>query len=171
MVIKGTNSPASGGLMNEKITQEQAVTQQLRIIFKAVQAHSKTVEKACGLSSAQLWMLYEVAEAPGIKVSQLAKTLAIHPSTCSNMLDKLEIKDLISRDRSKTDQRSVHLFITDMGSVLLKKAPVPPQGNISEALDRLSADQINQLQSGLEDLITGLHVKDDNQGLTPIPSE
>jgi DNA-binding MarR family transcriptional regulator len=157
--------------MDEKITQEQAVTQQLRIIFKAVQAHSKTVEKACGLSSAQLWMLYEVSEAPGVKVSQLAKTLAIHPSTCSNMLDKLEVKELISRDRSKTDQRSVHLFITDMGDELLKNAPVPPQGKLSEALERLSVDQIKQLQSGLEGLITGLHVKDDNRGLTPIPSE
>jgi len=157
--------------MNEKITQEQAVTQQLRIIFKAVQAHSKTVEKACGLSSAQLWMLYEVSEAPGVKVSQLAKTLAVHPSTCSNMLDKLEVKELISRDRSKTDQRSVHLYITEMGKDLLKNAPVPPQGKLSEALERLSVEQIQKLQSGLEDLITGLHVKDDNQGLTPIPSE
>lgn len=157
--------------MEEKITQEQAVTQQLRIIFKAVQAHSKTVEKACGLSSAQLWMLYEVSEAPGVKVSQLAKTLAVHPSTCSNMLDKLEVKELISRDRSKTDQRSVHLYITEMGKVLLTNAPVPPQGKLSEALERLSVEQIQKLQSGLEDLITGLQVKDDNQGLTPIPSE
>ena len=94
-----------------KITQKQAVTQQLGIIFKALQAHSKIVEKACGLSSAQLSMLNEVSEAPGVMVSQLAKTLAIHPSTCSNMLDKLEIKNLISRDWSKTDQRSVHLCI------------------------------------------------------------
>ncbi|MFT5702314.1 MAG: DNA-binding MarR family transcriptional regulator [Desulforhopalus sp.] len=165
------NSHVSGGLMDEKITQEQAVTQQLRIIFKAVQAHSKTVEKVCGLSSAQLWMLYEVSEAPGVKVSQLAKTLVIHPSTCSNMLDKLEAKELISRDRSKTDQRSVHLFMTDMGKVLLKNAPVPPQGKLSEALERLSVEQIKKLQCGLEDLITGLNVKDDNQGLTPIPIE
>ncbi len=157
--------------MDVKITKEQAVTQQLRIIFKAVQAHSKTVEKACGLSSAQLWMLYEVSVAPGVKVSQLAKTLAIHPSTCSNMLDKLELKGLISRDRSKTDQRSVHLFITDMGGELLKNAPVPPQGKLSEALDRLSVEQIDQLQSGLEGLISCLHVKEDNQGLIPIPSE
>jgi len=157
--------------MDEKNKQEQAVTQQLRIIFKAMQAHSKTVEKACGLSSAQLWMLYAVSEAPGVKVSQLAKTLAIHPSTCSNMLDKLEVKELISRDRSKTDQRSVHLFITDMGNELLKNAPAPQQGNISEALERLSVEQINQLQSGLEDFITCLHVKDDNQGFIPIPIE
>ncbi len=66
--------------MDEKITQEQAVTQQLRIIFKTVQTHSKTVEKACGLSSAQLWMLYEVSEAPGLKVSQLARFLTIMPA-------------------------------------------------------------------------------------------
>lgn len=156
--------------MDKKNTQKQAVTQQLRIIYKAVQAHSKTVEKACGLSSAQLWMLYEVSEAPGVKVSQLAKVLAIHPSTCSNMLDKLEKKSLVSRDRSKTDQRSVHLFITDAGRIMLKTAPAPPQGKLSEALERLSMEQITHLQSGLEDLIACLHVKDDNTGFMPIPS-
>lgn len=58
-----------------------------------------------------------------------------------------------------------------MGKVLLTNAPVPPQGKLSEALERLSVEQIQKLQSGLEDLITGLQVKDDNQGLTPIPSE
>ena len=53
---------------------------------------------------------------PGLKVSQLAAALAIHPSTCSNMLDKLEAEDLLVRDRSKTDQRAVHIFLTAKGS-------------------------------------------------------
>jgi DNA-binding MarR family transcriptional regulator len=157
--------------MGEKITQQQAVTQQLRIIFKSIQAHSKIVEKACGLSSAQLWMLYEVAETSGIKVSQLASVLSIHPSTCSNMLDKLEGKNLICRDRSKTDQRSVHLSITDKGQQLLKKAPIPPQGQLSAALEQLSQEQMKNLQSGLEALNAFLIVKDANAGFIPIQED
>ena len=157
--------------MGATISQQQAVTKQLRIIFKSIQAHSKTVEKACGLSSAQLWMLYEVAETYGIKVSQLASVLSIHPSTCSNMLDKLEDKNLIFRDRSKTDQRSVHLFVTDKGKQLLKKAPVPPQGQLSEALAHLSQEQLKNLQSGLKALNNSLMAKDDSAGFIPIPED
>lgn len=157
--------------MFEKNSRSHAVTQQLRIVFKAMQAHSKTVEKACGLSSAQLWMLYEVAQTPGLKVSQLATLLSIHASTCSNMLDKLERKDLISRDRSKTDQRSVHLYVTEAGKELLTKAPSPPQGKLSEALERLGEEQLSSLESGLGSLIATLNLKDDKAGLTPIPFE
>jgi len=157
--------------MLEKNSRSHAVTQQLRIVFKAMQAHSKTVEKACGLSSAQLWMLYEVAQTPGLKVSQLATLLSIHASTCSNMLDKLERKDLISRDRSKTDQRSVHLYVTEAGKELLTKAPSPPQGKLSEALERLGEEQLSSLESGLGSLIATLNLKDDKAGLTPIPFE
>jgi len=152
--------------MEEKITQEQAVTQQLRIVFKARQAHSKTVEKACGLSSAQLWMLHEVSETHGVKVSQLAKTLVIHPSTCSNMLDKLEAKELISRDRSKTDQRSVHLYVTEEGRQFLINNPSKlTQGKLSIALAQLSPTQLAKLESGLDALVQALRVNDEQADL------
>ncbi len=157
--------------MKLQSTHVQEVTKQLRIIFRAVQAHSKTVEKACGLSSAKLWMLHEVAETPGLKVSQLALALSIHPSTCSNMLDKLEQLELISRDRSKTDQRTVHLYITDSGRELLAKAPSPPQGKLSDALENLNNEQLAALASGLGELINAFNEKDTGAGLTPIPNE
>lgn len=157
--------------MASESTQVQSVTKQLRIIFRAVQAHSKTVEKACGLSSAKLWMLHEVAVNPGLKVSQLALALSIHPSTCSNMLDKLEQLGLISRDRSKTDQRTVHLNATESGRELLAKAPSPPQGMLSDALGRLNEEQLAELESGLGELIVALNVKDNGAGFKPIPFE
>ncbi len=155
----------------EKDGQVQIITQKMRIIFKAVHAHSKRVEKEVGLSSAQLWMLHEIAENPGFKVSQLANVLSIHASTCSNMLDKLEDKQFIFRDRSKKDQRSVHIHITDAGRRLLAKAPQPVQGKLSNALSQLTGAQLTSLEIDLENLIAALHLPDDKTGLTPIPQE
>lgn len=151
--------------------KEQSITQQLRIVYKAVQSHSKRVEKACGLSSAKLWMLHEVAQNPGIKVSQLAKLLSIHPSTCSNMLDKIEASGLIYRDRSKTDQRTVHLFATEEGINLLAAAPSPPQGQLSSALEKLSEKQLSHLEISLNDFIEALHFDDQDAAMTFIPEE
>ncbi len=159
------------GMMSEKNKQIQVVIQKLRIVFKGVQAHSKKVEKVCGLSSAKLWMLHEINGNPGIKVSQLAAALSIHPSTCSNMLDKLEEKQIISRDRSKTDQRSVHLYVTEEGRRYLVKAPQPTQGKLSGALSQLSPSQLSKLDCGLEALVEALHVKDDQVGLAPLLGE
>ncbi|MEJ2057568.1 MAG: MarR family transcriptional regulator [Desulfofustis sp.] len=148
--------------------QEHRVTQQLRIIFKAIQAHSKRVEKTCGLSSVRLWMLYEISQNPGVTVSELAALLSIHRSTCSNMLDKLEDQDLIYRTRSKTDQRTVRLHITDTGQSILARAPSPPEGKLSSSLHKLTEEQLANLDDGLKDLIDVLHFDDEKAGLTPI---
>lgn len=138
--------------MDGKDKQIKDILKKIHILFKAVQAHSKYVEEECGLSSAKLWMLHEIGQDPGLKVSQLAAVLSIHPSTCSNMLDKLEEIQLISRDRSKTDQRAVHLYLTDRGNDLLACSPKPAQGKLTSALKKLSPKQLNGLQTGLDNL-------------------
>jgi len=154
--------------MTDRQEQEKNITQQLRTIFKAIQAHSKEIEKACGLSSVRLWMLFAIKSSPGIKVSELATVLSIHRSTSSNLLDKLENMDLIYRQRSKSDQRSVHLFITEKGLAVLKKSPSPPEGKLKSSLNKLPPDKLENLEQGLSDLIEVLHFKDDKAALTPI---
>ena len=159
-------------VMEDRQKQMQSITKQLRVVFRAVQAHSKTVEKSCGLSGAKLWMMWELFATPGVKVSELARTLTIHPSTCSNMLDQLEEKDLVRRDRSnKVDQRAVHLYLTETGTTLLAKAPRPAQGTMSEALERLSDEYLNHLELGLSQLLEAMQYKDEKTGLLPIPGE
>ncbi len=157
--------------MEDRHAQEKVITQQLRTLFKAVQAHSKIIEKECGLSSAKLWMLYEISAKPGILVSQLARELSIHPSTCSNMLDKIEEMALVYRDRGKIDQRSVHLFITGKGKKLLAQAPSPPQGKLISTLQALSPDQLTRLEASLKTFIEALHFEDKKAALTPIDSD
>ncbi len=157
--------------MAERSLYIKTVTQQLRVLFKAVQSHSKHVEKQCGLSSAKLWMLHELNTTPGIKVSKLAMALAIHPSTCSNMLDKLEEDGFVCKERSRTDQRAVHISLTEKGSVLLKNAPQPTQGELSGALEKLSEKDLAILETGLDKLVQALSSKNEEAALHPIPSD
>lgn len=147
----------------------QNITKQLRVVFRAVQSHSKTVQQQCGLSSAKLWMMWELFANPGVKVSELARALTIHPSTCSNMLDQLEDKGLTRRSRSKTDQRAVHLFLTEEGTQLLAIAPRPAQGTLSMALEHLSDSHLTYLEEGLSQLIQAMQVKDEvAAGMLPL---
>ena len=130
---------------------------------------SRCALTTCGLSSAQLWMLYEVSLSHGIKVSELATILSIHRSTSSNMLDKLEKKNLISRDRSKLDQRSVHIYITEQGKDLLAQAPSPPEGQLSNTLSKLTGEQLTNLETSLQVFIDALNFEDVKASATPIP--
>ncbi len=154
--------------MSTRKETEQIVTQQIRIIYKAIQAHSKRVESACGLSSVRLWMLYEISISPGIKVSELADVLSIHRSTCSNMLDKLEDMELIVRERSKSDHRAVHIHISEKGRAILAKAPSPPEGKLSSSIHKMSVGQLEALEVSLGNLIDALHYDDEQAAMTPI---
>lgn len=148
----------------------QTILKDLRIIFRASQAHARWVEKECGLSSAQLWMMWELFNTPGLRVSELAQILSIHPSTCSNMLDKLQKKDLISRDRSEKDQRSVHLNLTETGAQLLAKAPRPAQGVLADVLQRLPDESLSHLETGLKEFTHALRSYNEEDSMIPIDS-
>ncbi len=95
------------------------VVQSIRIVARSIQANSRGVEQRCGVSSAQLGALWEPLRAPGLRVSQLSQALSVHQSTTSNLLDKLEKKALVRRDRSGADQRVVPLYLTEAGAELL----------------------------------------------------
>lgn len=144
------------------------ILKDLRVVFRAIQSHSRLVEQASGLSSAQLWMLWELSHAPGLKVSELARILSIHQSTCSNMLDKLEDKKLIQRTRGSEDQRIVRIFLSDAGNRLLAKAPRPAQGALIDALRRLPDITLDQLEAGLSDLAALLKKSNQDAGMEPM---
>lgn len=151
--------------------RSQAILKDFRIIFRSVQDHARSVEKESGISSAQLWMLWELLNEPGLTVSALARVLAIHQSTCSNMLDKIQKKGLIFRDRSLDDQRVVRLYLTDKGSTLLARAPRPAQGALCDVLLRLPDKVLSALESGLHPLIDALNIVDKKAAMLPITEE
>lgn len=146
----------------------KVIVQDLRVVVRTIQAHSRWIEKQCGVSGVQLWAMWELFATPGQKVSDLSKTLSIHQSTTSNMLDKLEEKSLIRRDRSGPDQRVVQLYLTKKGSDLLSDAPRPAQGAVKDALKRMSDKELKTLKSGLDALISYMSISEEGAGLKPI---
>ena len=92
------------------------VLKQFRLIFGSVRHHFREVEQSCGVSGSQLWLLHEIAHTPGVGVSELAARLSIHQSTCSQLVDKLEARGLISKARKADDQRRVGVQLTDQAA-------------------------------------------------------
>lgn len=150
------------------------VLKQFRLIFKAVQQHSQWVETHCGVTSAQLWALWELSEKPGLKVTELAKAMSIHHSTASNMLDKLAKKGLIIRERISQDQRVVTVTLTEAGAKLINLAPAPPQGILQHSLFQLPENVLKSLANDLDVLVKGMEIKDEAaamQPLNPLPKK
>lgn len=146
--------------------QEMAVIEHFRTVIRAIQAHSTWVERQCGVSAAQLWALWEIHAEPGLRVKDISERLSIQPATASNLLDKIQAKGLIRRDRGGPDQRVVQLFATQKGEELLVDAPGPAEGALLNALARMSAADVEALGASLSRLIS--EMSPDNGKAAPI---
>jgi DNA-binding MarR family transcriptional regulator len=136
------------------------VLEQFRVIFKAIRGHYRSVEKRAGISGALLWALAQVAADPGTPVGRLARALAIHQSTASNLLRRLESRGLVSRRREGKDRRKVQLFATAKGLRVLGRAPQPLIGVLQQALSDLPAAKLHRLHKHLHGVIAAMKVKD-----------
>src|SRR5258706_14275996 len=104
------------------------VLEQFRVIVKSIRRHYQDVERRAGVTGAQLWALAQVAEQPGSQVGELARALAVHQSTASNLVRDLEKRGLVTRKRRGRDLRHVQLYPSKKGLALLKAAPRPLVG-------------------------------------------
>ncbi|WP_223247245.1 MarR family winged helix-turn-helix transcriptional regulator [Sulfuriferula sp. AH1] len=152
---------------NKDSSTAQSTLRKFRTIFSAVRQHTQWVEAQCGISGAQLWVLYELAAQPGMRVSELANALAIKRSTASNLLDKIAQRGLIRRERGSPDQRAVHLYLTDAGVAVMTKAPQPAQGILIDSLSRLSPDELAALDQDLSKLMDLMGLTD-SAGMEPV---
>lgn len=144
------------------------VLKKFRIIYGSVRQHFRDVEKTCGVSGSQLWIMQEIANTAGIGVSELAERLSIHQSTCSQLVEKLVARKLIIKERSSEDQRRVGLRLSDAATKLIKNAPGPAEGVLPEALSALSAEAMQSLDLALEKVIKQLQYRDDKLATRPL---
>lgn len=141
-----------------------------RLVVGAVRQHSRALEKACGMSGTQVWMLATIAERPDIRVSELGQALSIHVSTTSNLLDRMARAGLIERMRSEEDRRVVRLRLTDAGRAAIERAPKPLTGPISDALGKMPAGALAKLDASLAVLIDHMSEIDQRAADEPLSS-
>jgi DNA-binding MarR family transcriptional regulator len=143
--------------------------QKLRIVIRAAQRHSLWVEKQCGVNGAQLWIMQELADAPGLRVGHITARLAIAQTTTSNLLDGLVKKGYVVKTRDSDDARVVKLALSAPGLALLEAAPKPARGLLPEALAKLDGADLASLNAGLQGLLESIEDLDEGFGLQPLP--
>jgi DNA-binding MarR family transcriptional regulator len=124
----------------------------LRKVIRAIDLHSKHLNKTSGLTSPQLIILQEINNATGMNSSQVAKNVNLSAATVTNIIDRLASKGLVSRVRSTEDKRKVSLYLTDNGKAILLNAPQPLQEHFIEKFSSLAQWEQSQLLSSIQRL-------------------
>ena len=125
----------------------------LRRVFQILNEQSKKVERDTGLTGPQLWAIKTIHENSPVKVSDLASKLYLHPATVIGIIDRLEKQNLASRRRSKDDRRVVWIELTEKGNRLLKSAPEVAQGLLVSGLERVSANNLTEIDKSMKTLV------------------
>lgn len=124
----------------------------LRKVIRAIGLHSKHLNKTSGLTSPQLIIMQEIDKASGVNSGQVAKNVNLSAATVTNIIDRLESKNLVSRVRNTEDKRKVSLYLTDDGKAILLNAPQPLQEHFIKNFADLAQWEQSQLLSSVERL-------------------
>jgi len=128
------------------------VLKQFRLLLRAMESHYRQVERRSGLGGAQLWALAEIAAAD-LTMGDLAARLAIHVSTASNLVRRLEELGLATRTRTRADQRVVRITATAAGRRKLRLAPKPSVGLLQKVLTETPPERLAVLHKELGRLV------------------
>ncbi len=93
----------------------------------------------------------------GLPTLEIADRMVEQTPGITRLIDRLEAKQLVERERSITDRRQVFVRITKTGLALLASLDDPVREAEREALGVLSVRQMTQLLALLDRARNGLH--------------
>jgi len=132
----------------------------LRRIFHAVDRHSRRLARIHGLTEPQAICLNAVNRAGELNPGQLARTVSLSPPTVTGILDRLERRDLIRRERTARDKRQVVVCLTDEGRSLLANSPPPLQERFTQRLTEMPVSRQRKIASSLNDVVRMMEAED-----------
>jgi len=155
---RGPHRRAAG----DKAGDTAQIVQGLRRVVKALHVYSQDVRGAYGLTGPQLWALKTLQQRGRMSVGALAAALAVHQSSISMLLDRLEKRGLVQRLRGGPDRRFVQAELTKRGVTLAGDAPQAAQGRLLHALAAMPAAEVHGIRQLVERLVSAMEAADVN---------
>ena len=122
----------------------------IRRVIRATDLHSKYLAKTTSLTAPQMLLLQTIGNHGEITIGGLAQEVSLSQATVTTILDRLEKRQLVYRERSTQDKRRVHAYLTEEAAELLKDAPIPLQDHFSRQFRELHDWEQNMIISLLQ---------------------
>lgn len=150
----GTNPSAAAMSRQDTSTRYGLrVLQALRQIIRAVDLHSRQLLRQHKITGPQLVSLLIIAKYEPVTANVIAGHVHLSPSTVIGILDRLESKGLIRRDRDLKDRRLIQVTVTEAGRVLVSNGPSPLQDTLAEAMAKLPETELVVITQPLERIV------------------
>lgn len=140
--------------------KEEELLVALRKVIRAVDLRSKQLSKDVGLTGPQLLVMQNIQERPGIMVREIADNINLSPATITNILDRIEARELVTRIRSTTDKRKVGVYLTANGEAALENAPRPLQEHFVERFHNMKDWEQSQMVATMQRIASMMDAED-----------
>lgn len=109
----------------------------MRRITRSVALHSRQLAAFSNITAPQLVCLRAVIEHGPLTATAISREIHVSASTVVGILDRLEDKGLVRRERGREDRRIVFVTATEAGRALAADAPSPLQKHLADGLNAL----------------------------------
>ena len=138
----------------------RSVMDSLRLIVRDLRLSAREVERAAGVTAAQLFVLQQLAGDGILSMSDLAERTKTDPSSVSVIVKRLVDARLVARRASKEDARRAELRLTAAGRKAIARAPEPSQSRLLASLGRLQTRDLEALNTSLRALVREMDLED-----------
>lgn len=132
----------------------------LRRITRAIDLHSKRLQRETGLTTSQLLVLEAAAKLATPSPSNIAKEVQLSQATVTSLVDRMERNELILRQKSSEDRRVVEVLLTDKGRQMMELAPEPLQAGFLREYRKLERWEQHQLVGSMQRIAVLMDAED-----------
>ena len=146
------SSPISTPAQNRSVSDNVMIA--LRKIIQAIDMNSKKLVKRVGLTGPQLVILQEISNQGEVTAGEIARAVSLSQATVTGILERMEKRGLLARQRSDRDKRRIMVSITATGEQVLKDAPPLMQEAFVERFTSLQDWEQTMILSALQRLVS-----------------
>ncbi len=139
----------------------------LRRITRAIALHSKQLAACSHITAPQLVCLHTIIASGPMTATAISREIHVSPSTVIGILDRLEEKGYIRRERGREDRRIVFVSATQEGVALAQSAPSPLQTTLADALNDLPELEQATMTLALERIVDLMERREPGVPATP----
>ncbi len=136
------------------------VMQALRRIMRATDLYSRRLATDYQLTVPQLICLHALLQEQPLNATSIAKRIHLSASTVVGILDRLEMKGLVKRERDSEDRRVVNVTVSEKGREVALKAPSPLEDRFSSVFERLPETEQEGIARSLQRIVDLIEAQD-----------
>jgi DNA-binding MarR family transcriptional regulator len=146
------------------VPQEESVDERilgsLRRIIRAVDLYSRYLALRYSLTGPQLVCVRQLLKHGAMAPGEMARRISLSPATITGIVDRLEKRGIVSRERSLEDKRKVVIALTDTGERLVKQMPPPLHETFSNRLAELTPEEQAEIDRVLAQIVEMMEAKE-----------